>query len=161
MYFSTVELNAPQSIGAEVEGCFQEGRMKMATFWELGVEGLGLKVKSILLPQGGSLEWPNIFQHSQPLCFMSSLFLLVEIFPLVIYNCSFCFNQGWGCAYRSLQTIASWFRHQGYTSKPVPSHREIQQALVDLQDKGKEFVGSRQSVCAWNIFLKSPQRLCL
>lgn len=36
-------------------------------------------------------------------------------------------DSGWGCAYRSLQTICSWFRHQGYTEKPVPTHREIQQ----------------------------------
>ena len=61
------------------------------------------------------------------------------------------FSQGWGCAYRSLQTIASWFRHQGYTSKPVPSHRQIQQALVDLQDKGEEFVGSRQWIGSFEV----------
>lgn len=36
-------------------------------------------------------------------------------------------DNGWGCAYRSLQTIVSWFRHQGYTNKPIPSHREIQE----------------------------------
>jgi len=32
-------------------------------------------------------------------------------------------DSGWGCAYRSLQTIVSWFRQQKYTDKPVPSHR--------------------------------------
>ena len=32
-------------------------------------------------------------------------------------------DNGWGCAYRSLQTIMSWFRKQHYTSKPVLSHR--------------------------------------
>lgn len=32
-------------------------------------------------------------------------------------------DAGWGCAYRSLQTIVSWFRRQHYTSKPVPGHR--------------------------------------
>lgn len=32
-------------------------------------------------------------------------------------------DSGWGCAYRSLQTIMSWFRKQHYTSKPVLSHR--------------------------------------
>jgi hypothetical protein len=32
-------------------------------------------------------------------------------------------DSGWGCAYRSLQTIVSWFRQQRYTDKPVPSHR--------------------------------------
>ena len=32
-------------------------------------------------------------------------------------------DAGWGCAYRSLQTIISWFRQQWYTNKPVPSHK--------------------------------------
>jgi hypothetical protein len=41
-------------------------------------------------------------------------------------------DAGWGCAYRSLQTIYSWLRAQHYTSAPVPSHREVQQALVDI-----------------------------
>lgn len=31
--------------------------------------------------------------------------------------------QGWGCAYRSLQTIMSWYRLQQYSSINVPSHR--------------------------------------
>ncbi|KAI0209314.1 Ufm1-specific protease 2 [Lamellibrachia satsuma] len=53
-------------------------------------------------------------------------------------------DNGWGCAYRSLQTLISWFRHQGYTSKPVPTHQEIQQALVDVGDKDNKFVGSKQ-----------------
>jgi hypothetical protein len=51
-------------------------------------------------------------------------------------------DSGWGCAYRSLQTIVSWFRLQGYTDKKVPTHREIQQALVDCGDKEASFVGS-------------------
>lgn len=41
--------------------------------------------------------------------------ILKEWFPLLF--------QGWGCAYRSLQTIISWFRLQHYTSVPVPTHR--------------------------------------
>lgn len=53
-------------------------------------------------------------------------------------------DNGWGCAYRSLQTIVSWFRNQGYITKNIPSHREIQQALVDVGDKSANFVGSRQ-----------------
>jgi len=36
-------------------------------------------------------------------------------------------DSGWGCAYRSLQTIVSWLRLQGYTDKCIPSHSEIQQ----------------------------------
>ena len=38
----------------------------------------------------------------------------------------------WGCAYRSLQTLCSWFRRQHYTSAAVPTHAQIQQTLVDL-----------------------------
>ena len=41
-------------------------------------------------------------------------------------------DAGWGCAYRSLQTIHSWFRFQHYTRTPVPSLNDIQQTLVDI-----------------------------
>ncbi|XP_006011936.1 ufm1-specific protease 2 isoform X2 [Latimeria chalumnae] len=53
-------------------------------------------------------------------------------------------DNSWGCAYRSLQTLCSWFRQQGYTDRPVPTHAEIQQALVNIGDKPAAFVGSRQ-----------------
>ncbi|XP_012268207.2 ufm1-specific protease 2 [Athalia rosae] len=53
-------------------------------------------------------------------------------------------DNGWGCAYRSLQTIVSWYRLQGYTDKPVPSHRDIQKCLVDIGDKQSTFIGSKQ-----------------
>ncbi|XP_001602901.1 ufm1-specific protease 2 [Nasonia vitripennis] len=53
-------------------------------------------------------------------------------------------DNGWGCAYRSLQTIVSWFRLQGYTEKPVPTHKEIQKCLVDIGDKPSSFIGSKQ-----------------
>ncbi|KAH1126421.1 putative Ufm1-specific protease [Glycine max] len=57
-------------------------------------------------------------------------------------------DSGWGCAYRSLQTIISWFRLQNYTSIEVPSHREIQQTLVEIGDKDPSFVGSRDWIGA-------------
>ncbi|KAK2715984.1 ufm1-specific protease 2-like isoform X2 [Artemia franciscana] len=53
-------------------------------------------------------------------------------------------DNGWGCAYRSLQTICSWYRHQGYTELPIPSHKDIQKILCDIGDKSASFVGSRQ-----------------
>ncbi|XP_058241026.1 ufm1-specific protease 2 [Hemibagrus wyckioides] len=53
-------------------------------------------------------------------------------------------DNGWGCAYRSLQTICSWFQQQGYTERSVPTHKQIQQALVDVGDKEPSFLGSRQ-----------------
>eukprot|EP00850_Spirogloea_muscicola_P002976 SM000011S19154 [mRNA] locus=s11:1166090:1170192:- [translate_table: standard] len=57
-------------------------------------------------------------------------------------------DNGWGCAYRSLQTIMSWFLLQHYTSLAVPNHRSIQQTLVDLGDKPPSFVGSSQWIGA-------------
>lgn len=57
-------------------------------------------------------------------------------------------DSGWGCAYRSLQTIISWFRLQHYASIKVPSHKEIQQTLVDIGDKDPSFVGSREWIGA-------------
>ncbi|KAL6257137.1 hypothetical protein P5V15_012069 [Pogonomyrmex californicus] len=53
-------------------------------------------------------------------------------------------DNGWGCAYRSLQTIISWYRLQGYSEVPIPSHRKIQQCLVDIGDKPYNFIGSKQ-----------------
>lgn len=41
-------------------------------------------------------------------------------------------DSGWGCAYRSLQTLCSWFQRQGYTTKAPPSHRDIQTTLVKI-----------------------------
>jgi hypothetical protein len=38
-------------------------------------------------------------------------------------------DNGWGCAYRSLQTIVSWFRMQQYTSKHIPGHKWVCQPL--------------------------------
>lgn len=43
-------------------------------------------------------------------------------------------DSGWGCAYRSLQTICSWMRRQQYTSASVPTHQDIQRTLVDIGD---------------------------
>lgn len=57
-------------------------------------------------------------------------------------------DSGWGCAYRSLQTICSWFKLQGYSARDPPSHRETQTTLVALGDKGKDFIGSKNWIGA-------------
>ncbi|XP_014259814.1 ufm1-specific protease 2-like [Cimex lectularius] len=53
-------------------------------------------------------------------------------------------DSGWGCAYRSLQTIFSWYLWQGYTDCKVPDHKDIQECLVKLRDKPKSFINSKQ-----------------
>lgn len=60
-------------------------------------------------------------------------------------------DSGWGCAYRSLQTICSWIKLQGYCKREPPSHREIQATLVALGDKGKHFIGSKNWIGAIEI----------
>lgn len=53
-------------------------------------------------------------------------------------------DNGWGCAYRSLQTVASWFKLQGYVDREVPTFHDIQKCLVDIKDKPSSFLGSTQ-----------------
>jgi len=61
------------------------------------------------------------------------------------------FFQGWGCAYRSLQTLWSWFLLQGFTEKKVPSHRDIQLSLVEVGDKEKPFLGSKEWIGSFEV----------
>ncbi|KAG2509890.1 hypothetical protein JM16_008581 [Phytophthora kernoviae] len=53
-------------------------------------------------------------------------------------------DKGWGCAYRSLQTLASWLFVQHYTQQKFLSHEHIQRALVQMGDKPSRFQGSTE-----------------
>jgi hypothetical protein len=58
-------------------------------------------------------------------------------------------DAGWGCAYRSCQTLCSWFRLQRLASLPNnPSHSDIQKILLKLGDKPASFVNSNQWIGA-------------
>ncbi|XP_048372937.1 inactive Ufm1-specific protease 1 isoform X2 [Sphaerodactylus townsendi] len=59
------------------------------------------------------------------------------------YGCDGVDDRGWGCGYRTLQTIFSWLAEAG-AEGPVPSLREIQHALVEMGDKPPWFAGSRE-----------------
>lgn len=74
-------------------------------------------------------------------------------------------DDGWGCAYRSLQTLISWFIYQGYVDVQIPTHSDIQKYLVRVGDKPASFAGSRQwigstevSMCL-NEFAKVDSRI--
>ncbi|VDO92208.1 unnamed protein product [Soboliphyme baturini] len=60
-------------------------------------------------------------------------------------------DKGWGCAYRSLQTIWSWLLINGYVTQPVPSHKDIQQMLADCGDKDQKFVGTKQWIGSFEL----------
>ena len=69
-------------------------------------------------------------------------------------------DQGWGCAYRALQTQCSWLRLQGWPGRAPGAHegreptlRETQQALYALGDKEAQFVGSREWIGAVELAL--------
>ncbi|GBP55420.1 Ufm1-specific protease 2 [Eumeta japonica] len=55
-------------------------------------------------------------------------------------------SKGWGCGYRTLQSICSWLNYNGSTPtlKQIPTIRDIQQLLVDMEDKPKSFLNSRE-----------------
>lgn len=54
-------------------------------------------------------------------------------------------DKGWGCAYRSCQTLLSHFISRATTSHPTPSIDQIQSILVQLGDKSsKDFIGSKE-----------------
>jgi hypothetical protein len=62
-------------------------------------------------------------------------------------------DKGWGCAYRSLQTLFSWFLVNGLGHKgvKVPSISEIQKTLVTVGDKEPKFVGSSDWIGAFEV----------
>mmetsp|Transcript_45440 Transcript_45440/g.91736 ORF Transcript_45440/g.91736 Transcript_45440/m.91736 type:complete len:187 (-) Transcript_45440:31-591(-) len=54
-------------------------------------------------------------------------------------------DDGWGCAYRSLQTCVSWYLMQFYSGKSVPSITDIQEQLKRIDEAHKDLkVGSRR-----------------
>ncbi|XP_012940277.1 ufm1-specific protease 1 [Aplysia californica] len=74
------------------------------------------------------------------------------------YLCDGVDDRGWGCGYRTLQTLCSWVcRHPqlGPSLKKnyVPSIVEIQKALVSMQDKPESFIGSRQWIGSFEVSL--------
>ena len=81
-------------------------------------------------PSPGGLQPYTQAGRSLIVVFLLQLYLVQGVYSYHHYMQDRMEDNGWGCAYRSLQTICSWFQQQGYTERPVPSHREIQQVLL-------------------------------
>ncbi|KAM6909428.1 ufm1-specific protease 1 [Xenentodon cancila] len=65
------------------------------------------------------------------------------------YGCDGQDDRGWGCGYRTVQTMASWLYYNRAPptesrNTPAPSLPEIQRALVTVGDKPGSFAGSRE-----------------
>lgn len=69
------------------------------------------------------------------------------------YLCDGFDDRGWGCGYRTLQTICSWMSENVNSEVKVPSIREIQDILVQLEDKPYSFLGSRQWIGSFEVCL--------
>lgn len=63
--------------------------------------------------------------------------------------------QGWGCGYRTLQSLCSWLRHELTTTDKaaaeVPSIPAIQEALVVMGDKSERFKNSRDWIGSFEV----------
>ncbi|XP_026763477.2 uncharacterized protein LOC113521977 [Galleria mellonella] len=79
-------------------------------------------------------------------------YLVTGTYEYYHYMCDGFDDRGWGCGYRTLQTICSWMNYN-YQNKEVPSLREIQDILVQLEDKPKSFLGSRQWIGSFEVCL--------
>uniref|UniRef100_A0A1A9WMX1 UFSP1/2/DUB catalytic domain-containing protein n=1 Tax=Glossina brevipalpis TaxID=37001 RepID=A0A1A9WMX1_9MUSC len=67
------------------------------------------------------------------------------------YGCDGHQDQGWGCAYRSLQSMCSWILNKKGQNHTIPSIREIQKILVELGDKSQRFIDSRDWIGALEV----------
>ncbi|XP_071133747.1 ufm1-specific protease 1-like isoform X1 [Mytilus edulis] len=67
------------------------------------------------------------------------------------YGCDDVQDQGWGCGYRTLQTLCSWVKFQQKATRDVPTISEIQKALVEMGDKPKNFDGSREWIGSFEV----------
>jgi hypothetical protein len=62
-------------------------------------------------------------------------------------------DSGWGCAYRSLQTLISHAQSVGLATCSIPTHKEIQQTLVECGDKPSSFIDSETWIGAFELSL--------
>jgi len=73
------------------------------------------------------------------------------------YVCDGLDDRGWGCGYRTLQTLASWIANRNnndVNDRLVPSIPDIQKTILKLDDaKSKQFVGSKEWIGCYETFL--------
>lgn len=60
-------------------------------------------------------------------------------------------DEGWGCAYRSLQTLASHIVLNSNNLGFIPDIRKIQEILVNIGDKPFSFIGSREWIGSFEV----------
>ena len=98
----------------------------------------------------------NIHSGLQPPC-QGDAFLVTQNYNYYHYLVDGFDDRGWGCGYRTLQTICSWINMSTEIGKQkgrnVPSLRDIQETLVEMQDKEPSFLGSKAWIGSFEICL--------
>ncbi|XP_076659311.1 UFM1 specific peptidase 1 isoform X1 [Halictus rubicundus] len=69
------------------------------------------------------------------------------------YGCDGFNDKGWGCGYRTLQTICSWVIKNQKLEQSVPSIGRVQEILVTLEDKERSFIRSREWIGSFEVCL--------
>ena len=94
-----------------------------------------------------ALVW-NIHRQCEPPLSADTVVLTLGDFQYYHYNCDRVNDAGWGCGYRTLQSMCSWIKavqdSQGKSTADVPSINQIQHALVTMDDKQESFCGSKE-----------------
>ncbi|XP_041984844.1 probable Ufm1-specific protease 1 [Aricia agestis] len=91
--------------------------------------------------------------HESEEKFSENYYLVKGNYEYYHYICDGFDDRGWGCGYRTLQTICSWMNHNTGNATEVPSIRKIQEILVSLEDKPASFLGSRQWIGSFEVCL--------
>lgn len=87
----------------------------------------------------------NIHSNLEPPKPDGSTYLMNGNYHYYHYGCDGFQDVGWGCGYRTLQSICSWvILNKGLKDKEVPNIPTIQQTLVEIKDKPERFFGSRE-----------------
>ncbi|CAH0401336.1 unnamed protein product [Chilo suppressalis] len=80
-------------------------------------------------------------------------YLVLGDYEYYHYLCDGFDDRGWGCGYRTLQSICSWMNENYIKKQNVPSILEIQETLVEMEDKPKSFLKSRQWIGSFEVCL--------
>lgn len=149
----TIVLALPQGVLDAQEESLRE--VRRALHWRFNLD---MDRPFFRVPQGlsftapaaaGPLRLRNVHLGLPPSGIQGgSLHLVQGVYEYCHYMQDKFDDNGWGCMYRSYQTVVSWFRAQHYTSLPIQSHQEIQKMLVKMGDKPARFVGSKQWIGA-------------
>ncbi|XP_063225005.1 ufm1-specific protease 1 [Bacillus rossius redtenbacheri] len=101
----------------------------------------------------------NVHENLKPPTESGKSYLVRGSYTYYHYGCDGVSDEGWGCGYRTCQTLCSWVRGQqsGQHAPPVPSIRDIQDVLVRLGDKPPHFAGSRDWIGSVEVCLVLDQ----